>query len=174
VNWTIGALILVAFAALAFAAARTWRTKARKEAGVVPPVRVPTGLSAALGSWDGFYVATTRADDQLNRIASGGLGFRGRGGVTVHREGVVLTVAGVDDRWIDRSALRGVDRATWTIDRVVESGGLIRLRWTATGAAGATDLDSYFRFPQEDTSVIAALQELITNDTKHPSTGEQH
>jgi hypothetical protein len=173
VNWTIGALIVVAFGVLLVATVRTWRTKARKEAGLVPPVRVPEGLSAALGSWDGFYVATTRADSQLDRIASGGLGFRGRGGITVHPEGVVLTIAGVDDRFIDGTAIRGADRATWTIDRVVESGGLVRLRWTATGAAGATDLDSYFRFPQDDTGVIVALQETMTTGHR-PSTGEQH
>jgi hypothetical protein len=138
-RWLLGGLILLAVAALFVAMVRTWRTRVRKQADTVPPVGVPTDLSPAAGSWDGFTVATTRADQPLERITAGGLGFRGRGGVTVHATGVV------------------------------EPGGLVRLRWTATGAAGATDLDTYFRFPEGDAAPLHALQELATKHN-HPQT----
>jgi hypothetical protein len=151
-RWLLGAVILLAVAALFVAMARTWRTRTRKQAEAVPPVRVPADLAPAVGSWDGFTVATTRADQPLERITAGGLGFRGRGGV--------MRLAGTDDRWIARDAVRGADRSTWAIDRVVEPGGLVRLRWTATGAAGATDLDTYFRFPEGDAAALHALQGL--------------
>jgi hypothetical protein len=167
-RWLLGGVILVAVAALFVAMARTWRTRSRRQAEAVPPVPVPSDRGPAAGSWDGFTVATTRADQPLERITAGGLGFRGRGGVTVHATGVVLHHAGVDDRWIARSAVRGADRATWAIDRVVEPGGLVRLRWTATGAAAATDLDTYFRFPEGDAEALTALQGLATtNDSPH-------
>ncbi|MFJ3382776.1 MULTISPECIES: hypothetical protein [unclassified Curtobacterium] len=168
-RWLLGGVILLAVAALFVAMARTWRTRARKQAEVVPPVSVPDTLSPAAGSWDGFTVATTRADAPLERISAGGLGFRGRGGVTVHQEGVVLHLAGTDDRWVAVDAVRAADRATWAIDRVVEPGGLVRLRWTATGAAGATDLDTYFRFPEDDAAALHALQDLATKHN-HPHT----
>ncbi|WP_443027351.1 PH-like domain-containing protein [Sphingomonas sp. LR61] len=102
--------------------ARTWRTRTRKQAESVPSVPVPTTIGPEVGSWDGFSVATTRADQPLERITAGGLGFRGRGGVRVHATGVVLRLAGADDRWIARAAVRGADRSTWAIDRVVEPG----------------------------------------------------
>jgi hypothetical protein len=167
-RWLLGGVILLAVAALFVAMARTWRTRSRRQAEAVPPVPVPADRGPAAGSWDGFTVATTRADQPLERITAAGLGFRGRGGVTVHATGVVLHHAGVDDRWIARSAVRGADRATWAIDRVVEPGGLVRLRWTATGAAAATDLDTYFRFPEGDAEALTALQGLATtNDSPH-------
>ncbi|WP_439691694.1 hypothetical protein ACRQ4B_12200 [Curtobacterium sp. SP.BCo] len=168
-RWLEGGIILALVVALFVAMARTWRTRARKQAEAVPPVGVPADLSPAAGAWDGFTVATTRADQPLERITAGGLGFRGRGGVTVHDTGVVLHHAGTPDRWIAAAAVRGADRATWAIDRVVEPGGLVRLRWTATGAAGATDLDTYFRFPEGDGAVLAALQGLSTKH-EHPHT----
>ncbi|KQO64732.1 PH-like domain-containing protein [Curtobacterium sp. Leaf261] len=172
-RWLAGAIILLAVAALFLAMARTWRTRSRRQAEVVPPVRVPADLGAATAEFDGFYVATTVADDPLQRIASGPWGFRGRGGVRTHDRGVVMTLAGADDRFVAWSDVRGADRATAAIDRVVEPGGLVRLRWTATGAAGATDLDSYFRFPAGDAGVLAALRGPISNDTKDPLAGDE-
>ncbi|MBT2503271.1 hypothetical protein [Curtobacterium sp. ISL-83] len=168
-RWLEGGIILALVAVLFVTMVRTWRTRTAKQAEAVPPVPVPADPGPSTGSWDGFTVATTRADQPLERITAGGLGFRGRGGVTVHETGVVLHLAGTDDRWIARDAVRGADRATWAIDRVVEPGGLVRLRWTATGAAGATDLDTYFRFPEGDRDALAALQGLSTKHN-HPHT----
>ncbi|WIB76048.1 hypothetical protein DEJ28_10160 [Curtobacterium sp. MCPF17_002] len=168
-RWLEGGIILALVVALFVAMVRTWRTRAGKQAEAVPPVSVPTDLSPSAGSWDGFTVATTRADQPLERITAGGLGFRGRGGVTVHETGVVLHHAGTADRWIAADDVRGADRATWAIDRVVEPGGLVRLRWTATGAAGATELDTYFRFPEGDAAALVALQGLSTKH-EHPHT----
>jgi hypothetical protein len=168
-RWLLGGVILLAVVALFVAMARTWRTRVGRQTDAVPPVGVPDHLSTPAGSWDGFTVATTRADQPLERITAGGLGFRGRGGVSVHETGVVLHLAGEADRWIAADLVRGADRATWAIDRVVEPGGLVRLRWTATGAAGATDLDTYFRFPEDDAAALVALQGLSTKHN-HPHT----
>lgn len=121
-RWLTGGVVLLLVALLFVAMARTWRTRTRAQAAAVPPVPVPAGLGPAAGSWDGFTVATTRADQPLERITAGGLGFRGRGGVTVHDTGVVLHHAGVADRWIEAGDVRGADRATTAIDRVVEPG----------------------------------------------------
>jgi hypothetical protein len=177
-RWVFLAIFLVFAAALFTVMARTWRTRTRKQSELVPRVPVPTTMSAATGSWDGFVVATTHADAPLERVTAGGLGFRARGGFETHAEGLVLVVAGEPDRFIDLGSIRGADRAQVAIDRVVEPGGLVRLRWTATGAAGATDLDTYFRFPTGDDEALVALRELIgaghgaTNTTPHDAAGE--
>jgi hypothetical protein len=166
-RWLTGGVILLLVAALFVAMARTWRTRTERQTDTVPPVPVPADPGQPAGSWDGFTVATTRADQPLERITAGGLGFRGRGGVTVYDTGVVLHHAGTTDRWIAATDVRGADRASAAIDRVVEPGGLVRLRWTATGAAGATDLDTYFRFPEGDRAALDALQGLTTTH-EHP------
>ncbi|MFZ7088642.1 hypothetical protein [Curtobacterium sp. RRHDQ10] len=171
-RWLVGLVILLAVAALFVAMVRTWRTRGRTQAAAAPPVPVPSDVGPERGSWDGFYVATTRADEPLQRIVAGPWGFRGRGGVAVHDRGVVMTLAGAPDRFVAWRDLRGADRATSTIDRVVEPGGLVRLRWTATGADGATDLDSYYRFPEGDTDVLAALGGP-RNDATPPATGDE-
>ncbi len=169
-RWLTGGVILLLVALLFLAMTRTWRTRSRAQAAAVPPVPVPADPGPQVGSWDGFTVATTRADQPLERITAGGLGFRSRGGVTVHEHGVVLHHAGAPDRWVATDAVRGADRATWAIDRVVEPGGLVRLRWTATGAAGATDLDTYFRFPEGDAAAALAALQGPTTKHEHPHT----
>jgi hypothetical protein len=170
-RWVVAAIVLLVIAALLVLMARTWRARGRRHDALVPPVPVPSGLTAPAGSWDGLYVATTRADAPLDRVVGGGLGFRGRGSVTVHREGVVLAVTGQPDRFVPIASYRGADRATWTIDRVVERGGLVRLRWSGTGPGGTTDLDTYFRFPTGDAAPLAALRELT--ETTSPTAGDR-
>lgn len=178
------AVFLVLTVALFLGLARTWRARTRRQSALVPPMPVPATLGRPAASFDGFVVATTFADAPLERVTAGGLGFRARGGFRVHPEGVVLVIAGVPDRFIPLAQLRGADRQNIAIDRVVEPGGLVRLRWTATGAGAATDLDTYFRFPQGDADAFAALHQILgvsdagttISPAPHgvPGEGEQH
>jgi hypothetical protein len=73
-------------------------------------------------------------------------------------EGLFLSIPGEDDVVLPATALRGVGRATWTIDRVVDSDGLVFVRWEW----GDTLVDSYFRsvdYPADD--IVTALEDLI-------------
>jgi hypothetical protein len=100
---------------------------------------------------DLLYVATTRADAPLDRITIAGLGFRARAVVTTAPSGIVLDLAGRGPVFIPKSAIRGVGRATWTIDRVVDSDGLVFVRWVL----GTTEIDSYLRSTDPDRLVTA-------------------
>jgi hypothetical protein len=120
----VGILVLV-FAGLALG----WQARRRRQAALPALATPPAALGTALASDDGFYVATTRAESPTDRIAVQGLGFRARAGVAVHPEGVVLSIAGQPDAFIPTSAIDGVGRATWTIDRVVGRDGLVFVRW---------------------------------------------
>ena len=108
-----------------------------------------------------FYVATTIAGEPLNRVAVSGLGYRARASVTVATAGLVLAIAGEPDAFIPAEAIRAVERATWTIDRVVETGGLVCVTWML----GETPVDSYLRVvvPPDPTGLVDAIERVIVS-----------
>jgi hypothetical protein len=136
-----------------------WRGRQKRQSHLPRPRPVPADIGRELHTAEVFYVATTVAGDPLNRIAVAGLGYRARATVTVAERGVVLGIAGEPEAFIPVGSLRGVDRATWTIDRVVETGGLVLIAWTL----GTTDVDSYLRVaePDDPTPIIEALERLL-------------
>ncbi len=117
-----------------------WRRRVARQRGLATPNPAPV-LAAGAARLRGKYVATTTAGDPYDRIAVAGLGFRGDAVASVHREGVLVERAGEVDLWIPREDLVGVDRATWTIDRVVEGDGLHLVRWRL----GDQEVDTYLR-----------------------------
>jgi len=135
-------LLLIVLLALMFWG---WRKRQRSQSGVVGPEAVPADIGDVHGSFDGLYVATTVAGEPLNRITVRGLGFRSRASVTVAADGIVVALRGEPEAWISTTNLREVTRATWTIDRVVEDGGLVLIAWTLGDGETATAVDSYFR-----------------------------
>ncbi|WP_255546247.1 hypothetical protein [Glaciihabitans sp. dw_435] len=140
-----------------------WRARKRRQASIAAPESVPAQLGEVLGTFDLLYVSTTVVDEPLNRIAVRGLGFRATAVVTVAETGVVLSLDGGADVFIPRDALRSVGTANLTIDRVVESGGLVRVGWNL----GHTPVDSYLRLA-ESQPLITALNSLlpVTNGRK--------
>lgn len=134
-----------------------WRRRARRQVDIGAPLPVPATIGEPIIRVPVLYVATTLADAPLERVAVHGLGFRARGEIGVHAEGVVLALAGREPVLIPLDELRGSGRATWTIDRVVETGGLVLLAWRL----GATDVDSYLRVTDDRTpDLLAALAAL--------------
>lgn len=119
-----------------------WRARKKRQSPVATPKAVPALLGAELGRFSGKYVATTTAGDPLDRVAVHGLGFRGGVSVLVTDSGLLMQIDGTGDKWIPATDLRSRRSATWTIDRVVEQGGLELLEWQL----GDRAVDSYFRF----------------------------
>jgi hypothetical protein len=145
-----------------------WRARRKRQAHLPRPDGVPSDIGADLFGAEAFYVATTLADDELNRVAVDGLGFRARATVTVTEAGIILSLAGTPEVFISRIALRSIDRATFTIDRVVEKGGLVRLGWTL----GNTPVDSYLRLtdPADALELIEIVDSLLP--TLNPQEGD--
>jgi hypothetical protein len=142
-----------------------WRGRQRRQSALGRPDAVPADTGRELAAADAFYVATTIADQELNRVAVAGLGYRARATVIVTEAGVILSLVGEQDAFLPRASLRGVDRATHTIDRVVERGGLVRIAWTL--GSPASDVDSYLRItdPADATAIIAAVDALLPTPT---------
>jgi hypothetical protein len=116
----------------------------------------PTGEAGY--SCTALYVATTEADKPMDRIAAGPLAYRSKVGLAVYPTG--LSVAFPDNNPILLPANTGLQagEATWTIDRVVEPGGLVMLRWVL----GDKTVDSYFRIVDGDQQAfISAINELV-------------
>lgn len=149
-----------------------WRRRQRRQSGIAHPFAVPAAPGAELTAVDALYVASTITDDPLNRVAVAGLGYRARAFVTVLEAGVVLGIAGEDDVFIPAGDLRSVGRATWTIDRVVERNGLVKITWSL----GATVIDSYLRVPDpsDPTELIAAIDSLIAQSSSAQSSSDQN
>ncbi|WP_144717911.1 PH-like domain-containing protein [Agrococcus jejuensis] len=153
-------LSAVLVAVLLAAGVLGWLSRRRRHRDLVAP-QAPDGFQAVLDA-PILYVATTTAGDPYDRVAVHGLGFRARGRIAVGPSGVVLDLPGIAVL-VPVADLVGVERATWTIDRVVEPGGLIRIAWRL----GARELDTYLRVTERDEPVLAAIRDI----QPHPTAG---
>lgn len=126
-----------------------WRARRRRQAGFAAAAVTPDDSGALLLEAAMLYVATTPANKPLERLVLPGLAFRGRGTFIVWEKGVTLSINGEPDVYVPYGNIRSIGTSTFTIDRVVESGGLVRLDWTtplvgdekartAAATAGAT------------------------------------
>ncbi|CAL4859757.1 hypothetical protein [Microbacterium sp. MM2322] len=162
-------LVMAAVAALLIVIGLVaWRRRSKRDAGLTVPVGdAPDGATTVLRS-EGLYVATTRHDDALERLAIRGLAFRSRVDVTVTDRGVALDLTGQPRIFLAAGALVSVGQATVAIDRVVERDGLVRLVWTTPEG---TIVDSYLR-PQDASarSLTDAIRPLLTTSLSSPHT----
>jgi hypothetical protein len=144
-----------------------WRARQRRQVDLGEAAAPPADFGEPTFTDDLLYVATTRADAPLDRITIAGLGFRARAVVTTAPSGIVLDLAGRGPVFIPKAAIRGVGRATWTIDRVVDADGLVFVRWVL----GTTEIDSYLRSTDPD-RLVAALTPLAPAASEVPETSE--
>jgi hypothetical protein len=138
----IPALVILAMVVIAFVfMALGWRNRRRRQVNLdVVPVP-PSEIGDEIARERVLYVATTLAEQPLERVVVGGLGFRAKGEVHIARGGLVLDLAGAPPAFIPVADIRGVGLASWTIDKGVEEGGLVFVRWQL----GDTTVDSYLR-----------------------------
>jgi hypothetical protein len=151
--------VLIGFVVIIGLAILGWVLRRRRQRDIPETAPLPADLGNLHGEFDGFYVSTTPDGQPLERVAVRGLGFRARVTVAVADAGVVLALPG-NNIFIPRGDLREVTRANYTIDRVVEPGGLILLAWTL----GETKLDSYLRVDETD-ELVRALETLLPATT---------
>lgn len=131
------AVAVLALLAMLFA----WRRRLRRDSGLSAPLGVPEHAEVQSRE-EVLYVSTTAHDQPLERLAISPLAYRARGELAVTDRGVALCLDGAPTVFIARSRIVDVDRATVTIDRVVEPGGLIRISWNVDDQ---TIVDSYLR-----------------------------
>lgn len=147
-----------------------WRRRLRRDSGLTAPLGVPEHAEVARRD-EVLYVSTTRHDQPLERLAVSPLTYRARGELAVTDRGIALCLDGAPTVFLANDRLVEVGRATVTIDRVVEPGGLIRIAWHADDD---TVVDSYLRVASGDpNTLISDLQRLVapSHDSAAPDTG---
>jgi len=150
--WIVFALVILALMAFA------WRRRLRRDSALSAPLGVPEHAEV-VDRHEVLYVSTTRHDEPLERLTISPLAYRARGEAAVTDRGLALCLDGAPTVFLASSRLVGVDRATVTIDRVVEPGGLVRVAWNATDD---TIVDSYLRVADGDPkNFISELQRLV-------------
>jgi hypothetical protein len=150
-------LVLAFFVLLVGLMAVGWYARRRRQRNIPSLLPVPADFGAELARFTGFYVSTTPDGEPLNRIAVRGLGFRARASILVTEAGVIVSLP-ANDFFIPKEALREATKSRYTIDRVVEEGGLALIAWTL----GDVKLDSYFRV-EETTKLVDAVASLIAS-----------
>jgi hypothetical protein len=165
VDKILDAIVVIVVLAVAFTLmVLGWRARRRRQQDVPRLADPPADLGAVRRRDDLLYVATTRADAPLDRIAVHGLGFRSRAQLTVADAGIRLDLAGERPVFIPATDLVGAGRATWTIDRAVSGEGLVFVRWrVAEGDPPgriAVELDAYVR-PDDPAALVAAIEGLL-------------
>jgi hypothetical protein len=132
-----------------------WLTRRRRQRAIPSPEKLPADIGTLRGEFEGLYVSTTLDGQPLNRVAVRGLGFRARATFAVADLGLVLALPG-NNIFIPREQIREVTRAQYTIDRVVEEGGLVLVAWTL----GETNVDTYLRV-EETQQLVDAIASLL-------------
>lgn len=170
------ALIVAALLALALGLMWWgWHRRQRRQGDLPQLSAVPTDAGTARMSVAALYVATTIADESLERVAVGGLGYRAKALLTVRDRGLELEIPGQDALFIPAADIDAVFRARNTIDRVVERDGLVALRYRIADTALPDDareplsVDSYLRIvdPVVANEFVATVSALVSKaDTK--------
>ncbi|GAA1527295.1 hypothetical protein HD600_002637 [Microbacterium ginsengiterrae] len=155
----IAVVITIAFAILVLLSMLfAWRRRLRRDAAHTAPLGVPEHAEV-LSRHEVLYVSTTRHDEPLERLAIRPLAYRARGELAVTDRGAALCLDGTPTVFLAKDTLASIDRATVTIDRVVEPGGLVRIAWRIDAD---TIVDSYLRpTTGAPDSLISELERLI-------------
>lgn len=148
-----------------------WRRRTRRDSAAGSGYESPASPSETLAEAETFYVATTRGGEHLERLAIPGLAFRGRGRVTVSRDGVTIAMKGETPVFVASRALTAIGATNTAIDRVVEKDGLLRLSWITTAGVA---VDSFLRVvdPTDRTPVIGAVRSILPAQSQSGQTTE--
>ncbi|SJN22647.1 Integral membrane protein related to pyrimidine synthesis [Microbacterium esteraromaticum] len=151
-------LVMVAIAAVILLAMFFgWRARIRRDAGLAAPLGVPEHAETT-SRHEILYVASTRHDEPLERVAVRPLTYRARGELVLTDRGVALSLDGAPTVFLASAQLTAADLATVTIDRVVEPNGLIRLVWRV---ADGILIDSFLRLASgTPKQILPELQHL--------------
>lgn len=135
-----------------------WRRRLRRDSAHTAPLGVPEHAEV-FSRHEVLYVSTTRHGEPLERLAIKPLVYRARGELAITDRGAALCLDGAPTVFLANDRIAEVDRATVTIDRVVESGGLVRIAWHVDPD---TLVDSYLRpAAGAPDTLISELQRLI-------------
>lgn len=162
----VGAIVtVVVIAGIFLLMYRGWRGKQRRDAEIVMP---QVEMSQAQASIEVFYVATTLAENNLERVALAAFAYRGYGVLDIAVDGLCLTMSTGEHLALSRDLVSGLAVTTSVIDKVVEKDGLVSILWTGEYRDGrAVELATHIRIPRSsDRDLLFDLFDNSTQKTK--------
>jgi len=171
VDKVLGGLIAAVVVVLALVLMyRGWRARARRDADIVVAKH---DLGAMVRELSVFYVATTEAENHLERVALRGFAHRGYATLGIYQAGIAIVLPAEATLTIPAASIRQVSVTTHVIDKVVEKDGLVSLVWSASTASGVVrELATHVRFVQ--LADRAAFFETYEQTFSHTSTTKEH
>lgn len=155
-TYQVGLIGLALFAILAVLAFASWRKRISGQQATLPkPLEVP-------GSFAGFkcfYVATTFADNPLERIVAHGLAHRGIAHLRVSESGLEVSRTGEMSFLVPKEDLIQIGKSSAVIDRAVEKEGLVSISWRL----GSKNVESHFRVvdPLQRSEMLSKISGLV-------------
>ena len=135
----VAAVLIALFAAFVALAVRSVKKRVEAASGLnLTDVSALSGEEIAAAA--GLYVSTVETARPLERIAGKGLMHRGQARLSVLTDGVIIDRNGESTIAIAAADLCGVSRASATIDKGVESDGLLAISWMAGELCLTTNL----------------------------------
>lgn len=160
-KYYVAVILAILFFFFVLTAIRAWRARAAKqEAGFTQPAMALENAGSQVAKVRAFYVATTFADNHLERIRAYGLGIRGLAHAIVFDGGLQLIRKGERPLAIERSAITSLSKNQVTIDRVTEAKGILTIDWTQD----STNFSTHLRVvDQSDRAKLISALESISN-----------
>ena len=137
--YQLSGVLAIVLLALAYLALRSWRGRVAGQQKLVGELASPFTFSEPT-EFEAFYVATTVASEPLNRVAAAGLAHRGNAIVFTGKEGLGILRQGEQDLWLPAERILSISTVSATIDKAVESNGLVCITWQATNGDLETQL----------------------------------
>ena len=158
-KYYVAIILGILFLAFVLAAVRAWKARANKqEADFSQPPMALANAGEQLLKVRAYYVATTFADNHLERIRAYGLGIRGLAHAMVFEGGLQLIRKGERPLAINKTAIDAISTTQVTIDRVTEAKGILTIDW----AQDATKFSTHLRVVDLDdrAKLISALETI--------------
>lgn len=164
-KYFVAGIMAILFVLFVLVAIRAWRARsAQQETTFGQPSMALNNAGEQVLKVRAFYVATTYADNHLERIRAYGLGIRGMAHAIVFANGLQIIRKGERPLAIARDAIDGIFTSQVTIDRVNESKGLITVDWSQD----STKFSTHLRVVNQDdrAQLISALESISNREAK--------
>jgi hypothetical protein len=155
---TVTVLVVIVLALLGMR--RGWRNKAKRQDAIPAPAPIPAAAApVVVEAVEGSYLASTTADQWLDRVVVHSLGVPSQAAITVRADGLAIERSGEPDFFIAKSDLRAVRLDRGIAGEVYEAGSVLILTWQL----GDVLLDTGFRAQQtqDQISLATAAKTLL-------------
>lgn len=160
-KYYVAIILAILFFFFTLTAIRAWRARAAKqEADFAQPPMALANAGDQLVKVRAFYIATTYADNHLERIRAYGLGIRGLAHAIVFEGGLQLIRKGERPLAIEKASIESLSTNQVTVDRVTEAKGILTIDWSQETTKFSTHLRVV---DQNDRAALISALETISN-----------